>query len=157
MTSFHLCVTLRQTLPGVAERFIQDVEECTAEIMKNPKDALTGSVSISYYQLHYFHPLKVAWHMCKHSWALFHRTCHQWQLVIRWLLPWQQCFIANQNPECHFTCHWMASSNRWQILWNGAQISMNFLLQKAFDMRRILCIFRIQRVAFNPSTHRVYF
>ena len=25
------------------------------------------------------------------------RTCHQWQLVIHWLLPWQQCFIANQN------------------------------------------------------------
>ena len=24
----------------------------------------------------------------------FHRTCHQWQLVIHWLLPWQQCFIA---------------------------------------------------------------
>ena len=34
----------------------------------------------------------------------FHRTCHHWQFVIHWLLPWQQCFIANQNQECHFTC-----------------------------------------------------
>ena len=33
----------------------------------------------------------------------------QWQLAIQWLLLWQQCFIANQNPECYFTCHWIAS------------------------------------------------
>ena len=35
-------------------------------------------------------------------WAPFHRTFHQWQFVIHWLLPWQQCFIANKNQECHF-------------------------------------------------------
>ena len=42
--------------------------------------------------------------------GVFHRTCHQWQLVIHWLLPWQQCFIANQNQECHFICRW----KRWE-------------------------------------------
>ena len=47
-------------------------------------------------------------------WTPFHRTSIQWQL------PWQQCFIATQNPECHFTCHWMASCHWWQVLWNGA-------------------------------------
>ena len=54
--------------------------------------------------------------------ALFHRTCHQWQLAIQWQLPWQQCFIANKNPECHFICHWMASCNWWQVLWNGGLV-----------------------------------
>ena len=30
-------------------------------------------------------------------------TCHS---MTTSLLPWQQCFIANQNLDCHFTCHW---------------------------------------------------
>ena len=51
----------------------------------------------------------------------FHRTCHQWQLVIHWLLPWQQCFLANQNQECHFICQWMTNCHWWQVLWNGPQ------------------------------------
>ena len=44
---------------------------------------------------------------------------HFIELVIHWLLPWQQCFIANQNQECHFICHWMTNCHRWQVLWNG--------------------------------------
>ena len=55
------------------------------------------------------------------SWGPFHRTCHQWKLVIHWLLPWQQCFIANQNQECHFTCQWMTNCHWWQVLWNGPE------------------------------------
>ena len=47
--------------------------------------------------------------------GVFHRTCHQWQRVIHWLLPWQQYFIANQNPECHFTCQWMTNCHWWQF------------------------------------------
>ena len=34
----------------------------------------------------------------------------------------KQCFIANQNQECHFICHWMTSCHWWQVLWNGPPI-----------------------------------
>ena len=60
-------------------------------------------------------------------WGPFHRTCHQWQLVIHWLLPWQQCFIANQNQECHFICQWMTNCHWWQVLWNGPLYLSTFL------------------------------
>ncbi|XP_790556.2 sphingosine-1-phosphate lyase 1 [Strongylocentrotus purpuratus] len=45
-SSFHLCVTLRQTFPGVAEQFIQDVKECTEEIMKTPNEKASGSAAL---------------------------------------------------------------------------------------------------------------
>ena len=40
--SIHLAVTMVHTKEGVAERFIKDVRESTAEILKNPKAATTG-------------------------------------------------------------------------------------------------------------------
>ena len=43
--SIHLCVTLVHTKPGVADRFVKDVRECTAEIMSDPKADATGQVS----------------------------------------------------------------------------------------------------------------
>ena len=52
----------------------------------------------------------------------FHRTGHHWQFVIHRLLPWQQCFIANQNQECHFTCQWMTNCQWWQVLWNAPRV-----------------------------------
>ncbi|XP_071479560.1 sphingosine-1-phosphate lyase 1-like [Diadema antillarum] len=45
-SSFHLCVTLRQTVSGVAETFIKDVEECTAEIMKTPNEKAQGTAAV---------------------------------------------------------------------------------------------------------------
>nr|XP_054773439.1 sphingosine-1-phosphate lyase-like [Lytechinus pictus] len=45
-SSFHLCLTLRQTFPGVAEQFIQDVKECTEEIMKTPNEKASGSAAM---------------------------------------------------------------------------------------------------------------
>merc|ERR1712228_1106229 len=38
----HLCVTRPHTLPGVAEKFIRDVTEITAEIMKDPSASDAG-------------------------------------------------------------------------------------------------------------------
>ena len=45
-SSIHLCVTLLHTQEGVADRFIRDTKECTAEIMKNPKAESTGSAAV---------------------------------------------------------------------------------------------------------------
>merc|ERR1712227_879964 len=39
----HLCVTRPHTLPGVADRFIKDVQEVTAEIMADPGSTNAGS------------------------------------------------------------------------------------------------------------------
>lgn len=44
--SFHICLTLLHTKKGVAERFIKDVRECTAEIMKDPKIKPTGAAAM---------------------------------------------------------------------------------------------------------------
>lgn len=41
-SSIHICVTMRHTMPGVAEHFINDVKEGVAIIMKNPKEKTTG-------------------------------------------------------------------------------------------------------------------
>ena len=30
-----------------------------------------------------------------------------------------QCFIANQNQECHCTCQWMTNCQWWQVSWNA--------------------------------------
>ena len=80
-------------------------------------------------------PIPYSWHQKEDLIAApmmvrgpFHRTCHQWQLVIHWLLPWQQCFIANQDQECHFTCHWMTNCHWWQVLRNGPQVSLRCVL-----------------------------
>jgi len=42
----HLCVTRPHTLPGVAEKFIRDVTEITAEIMKDPSASDAGSAAM---------------------------------------------------------------------------------------------------------------
>ena len=34
----HLCVTLRQTQPGVAERFIRELKEAVAFVKANPEE-----------------------------------------------------------------------------------------------------------------------
>lgn len=43
--SIHICCTVLHTQPGVADRFIRDVQEQVAIIMKNPKEKTTGMVS----------------------------------------------------------------------------------------------------------------
>jgi len=42
----HLCVTRPHTLPGVADKFIKDVTEITAEIMKDPSASNAGSAAM---------------------------------------------------------------------------------------------------------------
>ncbi|XP_071952669.1 sphingosine-1-phosphate lyase 1-like isoform X2 [Antedon mediterranea] len=42
----NFCVTKMHTLPGVAEGFVKDLEECTAEIMKDPKAPAEGIAAI---------------------------------------------------------------------------------------------------------------
>lgn len=42
--SIHICVTVLHTQQGVADRFIRDVKEQVAIIMKNPKEKTTGKV-----------------------------------------------------------------------------------------------------------------
>ena len=32
-----------------------------------------------------------------------------------------QCFIANQNQECHCTFQWMTNCQWWQVSWNAPQ------------------------------------
>ena len=44
--SIHICCTLRHTDDGIADQFIKDVKECTAEIMKTPHAKSTGSAAI---------------------------------------------------------------------------------------------------------------
>ncbi len=44
--SIHLCVTMVHTHEGVAERFIDDIQKCTAVIMKQPKLKGTGAAAI---------------------------------------------------------------------------------------------------------------
>ena len=43
--SIHLCCTLIHTRQGVADRFIKDVRDSVAEIMKEPKAKCGGAVS----------------------------------------------------------------------------------------------------------------
>jgi len=45
-SSIHFCLTYCQTAPGVADRFINDVKELTAEIMKDPGQPSTGAAAI---------------------------------------------------------------------------------------------------------------
>jgi len=42
----HICVTRPHTLPGVADKFIKDVQEVTAEIMSNPEAIQAGSAAM---------------------------------------------------------------------------------------------------------------
>jgi len=42
----HMCVTRLHTQPGVAEKFIRDVEEATKELMKNPSGTDAGSAAM---------------------------------------------------------------------------------------------------------------
>jgi sphinganine-1-phosphate aldolase len=44
--SVHICLTQLHTLPGVADRFINDVKEEVKKILKNPEDDLEGKVSV---------------------------------------------------------------------------------------------------------------
>ena len=44
--SAHICITTLHTLPGVADRFLNDVREITAEIMKNPGACDTGTAAV---------------------------------------------------------------------------------------------------------------
>ncbi len=44
--SIHFCVTMVHTKEGVAERFVSDVKECVAIIMKNPKSKSDGPASV---------------------------------------------------------------------------------------------------------------
>ena len=43
--SIHICCTVLHTKEGVAEKFVKDVREQVAIIMKNPKEKTTGMVS----------------------------------------------------------------------------------------------------------------
>ncbi|XP_022236174.1 sphingosine-1-phosphate lyase-like isoform X2 [Limulus polyphemus] len=43
---FHICVTMLHTLNGVAEQFIDDVRQCTKEIMQDPKAVATGTAAV---------------------------------------------------------------------------------------------------------------
>ncbi|XP_024119546.1 sphingosine-1-phosphate lyase 1 [Oryzias melastigma] len=45
-SSIHICCTVLHTQPGVAERFVQDVRDQVAVIMKNPKEKTTGMGAI---------------------------------------------------------------------------------------------------------------
>ncbi|CAG6017833.1 unnamed protein product [Menidia menidia] len=45
-SSIHICCTLLHTQKGVAERFISDIKEQVAIIMKNPKEKTTGMGAI---------------------------------------------------------------------------------------------------------------
>uniref|UniRef100_A0A665TIE2 sphinganine-1-phosphate aldolase n=1 Tax=Echeneis naucrates TaxID=173247 RepID=A0A665TIE2_ECHNA len=45
-SSIHICCTVLHTQPGVADRFIHDVKEQVAIIMKNPKEKTTGMGAI---------------------------------------------------------------------------------------------------------------
>lgn len=44
--SIHLCVTMVHTKEGVAERFVKDVRECVAQVMKDPKAKATGEAAM---------------------------------------------------------------------------------------------------------------
>ena len=45
-SSIHICCTMLHTQEGVAERFVKDVREITAEILANPEAHKGGSVAI---------------------------------------------------------------------------------------------------------------
>ncbi|KAG7279818.1 hypothetical protein CRUP_013728 [Coryphaenoides rupestris] len=45
-SSIHICCTVLHTQPGVANRFVSDVKEQVAIIMKNPKEKTTGMGAI---------------------------------------------------------------------------------------------------------------
>ena len=53
--------------------------------------------------------------------APFHRTCHQRQPAIQWQVKWHSGFWLAMKHCCYGSCHWMASCNWWQVLWNGPQ------------------------------------
>ncbi|XP_075740652.1 sphingosine-1-phosphate lyase isoform X3 [Rhipicephalus microplus] len=45
-SGFHLCVTLLHVAENVADRFVSDIRECTAEIMQSPRLPSTGKAAI---------------------------------------------------------------------------------------------------------------
>ncbi|XP_041032482.1 sphingosine-1-phosphate lyase 1 isoform X1 [Carcharodon carcharias] len=45
-SSIHICVTLLHTRNGVADRFVEDLRQSVAEIMKNPDEKTTGRGAI---------------------------------------------------------------------------------------------------------------
>ena len=42
--SLHICITLPMAKPGIVEKFLKDVRECSSKIMKNPNWETTGTV-----------------------------------------------------------------------------------------------------------------
>ena len=44
--AFHICITMVHTKEGIADRFIGDIQEETAEIMKQPKAKTTGYAAL---------------------------------------------------------------------------------------------------------------
>lgn len=44
--SIHICITDMHTAPGVADRFITDVRSAVAEIMKDPKEPVSGKMAL---------------------------------------------------------------------------------------------------------------
>ncbi|XP_055346245.1 sphingosine-1-phosphate lyase 1-like [Paramacrobiotus metropolitanus] len=45
-SSIHVCITKRHTKPGVAEKFLQELQECITNIMENPPKEDTGMAAI---------------------------------------------------------------------------------------------------------------
>ncbi|KAF8766961.1 Sphingosine-1-phosphate lyase like protein [Argiope bruennichi] len=45
-SGFHICVTMQHTYPGIADKFLSHVRECTAEILKDPVSRTTGTAAI---------------------------------------------------------------------------------------------------------------
>jgi len=46
-TGIHICITMMHTRPGFAELFINELKECVAEVMKDPKSK-SGGVGVVY-------------------------------------------------------------------------------------------------------------
>lgn len=50
----HICVTHVHTMPGVADRFLQDVEHALAEILKDPHSKVEGRVKQQHRNLKFY-------------------------------------------------------------------------------------------------------
>lgn len=55
MGRIHICITYLHTHDGVAQRFLDDMRDVVAEIMKDPKADVGGSVISS----HFFLSIKI--------------------------------------------------------------------------------------------------
>lgn len=45
-SGFHICVTMQHTYPGIADKFLSHVRECTEKILKDPVSRTTGTAAI---------------------------------------------------------------------------------------------------------------